>query len=69
MKPTESKVVYTGCSSEQVKWGSNDNPNNILIIGKEYTVKSIDIHSWHTKIELKEFPGKFFNNVCFKRVK
>lgn len=36
-----------------------------LIIGEVYTVKSIDVHSWISYVELKECPGKSFNSVLF----
>ena len=37
----------------------------LLEIGKLYTVTNVDVHSWHTMITLKEFPGKEFNSVLF----
>jgi len=59
-------VVFLGCSPEQVKWGNNDDPNEILEIGSTYKVVSVDIHSQHTKISLDGFLGKF-NSVCFSK--
>lgn len=58
-------VVYTGASDAQVNWGGNDDPRGVLIEGNEYVVRSTEVHSWHTKIELEEFPGLRFNSVCF----
>lgn len=37
----------------------------LLEVGKKYTVTDVDVHSWHTMITLKEFPGKRFNSVLF----
>lgn len=53
-------------TNDQVNWGSNDNPNDLLTVGTLYDVVEIEVHSWHTKIELAGFPGKKFNNVNFK---
>lgn len=60
------RVTYIGASDEQVAWGSNDDPRGLLEIGRSYHVHTRDVHSWHTKIELAEFPGKRFNSVCFR---
>ena len=38
-------VEYVGCSDEQVKWGSNDDPRSFLIIGKHYTIEKVEVHS------------------------
>ena len=62
------KVVYTGCSDAQVKFGDCDDPRNTLFIGQEYDVCEEYIHSFHTKYELDQYPGYFFNSVCFKEV-
>lgn len=59
------KVLYVGATDAQVNWGGCDDPRGLLEEGKEYTLLSRDVHSWHTKIELEEFPGLRFNSVCF----
>ena len=38
-------VEYTGCSDEQVRWGNNDDPRSILIVGKHYEIEKVDVHS------------------------
>ena len=58
-------VEYIGCSQEQINWGSNDDPRSFLIVGKEYTVEKVDVHSQHTKIKLYNKMG-WFNSVCFE---
>jgi hypothetical protein len=59
------KVKYTGCSKEQEQWGGNDNPEaKGLIVGNIYEVEKTEVHTWHTKMFLKEIDGKF-NSVCF----
>jgi hypothetical protein len=58
-------VGYLGCTEEQVRWGNNDYPT--CIVGRFYTVTSVDVRSQHTKIELKGMVGKF-NSVCFEVV-
>ena len=60
-------VEYIGCSDEQVKWGSNDDPRSYLIVGKHYEIEKVDVHSQHTKIKLYNKMG-WFNSVCFKQV-
>ena len=55
------------------------NPNNgweherkeiteLLKAGVAYEVEEIEVGSFSSKIELKEFPGKKFNSVFFRRV-
>jgi hypothetical protein len=58
------KIIYTGCSDAQVKWGSNTNSDNLLIKGNSYIVEKVEVHSWHTKLYLMGIKGKF-NSVCF----
>lgn len=60
------KAKYIGCSKDQVRWGSNDDPNGILEIGETYEISNIDIRSMHTKITLTDFPDMVFNSVCFE---
>ena len=40
----------------------------LLEVGKTYTVVDVIEHSWHTEIELEEFPGVLFNSVCFEEL-
>jgi hypothetical protein len=60
------KVTYTGATDSQVNWGGGDDPREILEEGKEYEVEKTEVHSWHTRLHLAGFPGKWFNSVCFK---
>lgn len=61
-------VKYTGCSQDQINWGGNDDPRDILEVGKTYEVEKTDVHSWHTKTKLRGIDG-WFNSVCFASVK
>ena len=61
------KVKYIGCSESQIKWGSHTDPRGVLKGFTTYTVKSVDIHNWHTKVYLIGFTGHF-NSVCFEKV-
>lgn len=64
-----TKVIYVGdVSKEQIQWGGHCDPTDFLIEGKEYTVDYTKIHSWHTKVFLKEFPNLSFNSIWFKEV-
>jgi hypothetical protein len=58
-------VEYIGCSKEQIRWGNNDDPTLFLVVGKEYIIEKVDVHSQHTKIKLYNKVG-WFNSVCFK---
>ena len=58
-------VQYTGCTKEQIRWGNNDDPRSLLIVGKEYTIEKVEVHSQHTKVKLRHKMG-MFNSVCFK---
>lgn len=60
-------VEYIGCSTEQIKWGNNDDPRSFLIVGKQYTIEKVKVHSQHTKIKLYNKVG-WFNSVCFKLI-
>lgn len=59
-------VIYTGSTREQWEWGSCDRPY-MLIIDHIYTIKNVEVHSQHTKIQLKGIEGRF-NSVSFKLV-
>lgn len=41
---------------------------NILTAGAIYEVESVAVDRCHSEIGLKEFPGKKFNSVFFRRV-
>lgn len=58
------KIKYIGCTKEQINWGSNDDPTNILTVNEIYEIEKIDVHSQHTKLTLKGISGRF-NSVCF----
>lgn len=64
---TGDTVKFLGASQEQIKWGGNDDPNKILKIGDEYEIRSIEVHSWHTKVSLMGYSGKF-NSSSFEVV-
>jgi len=58
-------VEYIGCSQEQINWGNNNDPRSVLVIGEEYIVEKVIVHSQHTKIKLYDKVG-MFNSVCFR---
>ena len=41
---------------------------SLFQLGDIYTVESVEVGSWSSEIELKEFPNKKFNSVFFGRV-
>ena len=62
---TNKTVVFLGCSKEQKElWNCTGDPKE-LVIGKEYIVKNVEVHSWHTAYFLSGLVGSF-NSVCFE---
>ncbi|MFH1236753.1 MAG: hypothetical protein V1685_07565 [Parcubacteria group bacterium] len=64
-KPGTMVTFLGGASQSQINWGSHDDPKGCLIPGGQYVIARIEIRSWHTKVFLKEFPGKEFNGLWF----
>jgi hypothetical protein len=63
------RMKYLGdetASQTVVNWGGNDDPKGLLVEGQYYEVEKVDVHSWHTKVILKDFPNKRFNSVSFE---
>lgn len=50
----DADVLAAGCNSK------------MLTIGKEYTVKSVEVFGWYTLVKLEEFPNIDFNSVLFE---
>ena len=63
------KVKFTGASDSQATFGNCDDPRGLLVVGRTYILQRKEVHSWHTKYYLKEFPNKQFNSVCFEEVR
>ncbi len=61
-------VRFIGATHNQVAWGSNDDPNKALKLNGTYTVRDVEVHSWHTKLKLDGIAGQF-NSVSFEKVK
>lgn len=57
-----TKVVYTGQGGYD---SDKEHAKKYLTEGSLYTIHSTDVGSWHTWIQLEEFPGKTFNSVMF----
>ena len=60
-------VKFISCLKEQIQWGNNTDPKDILIVGDKYYVEHVEEHSYHTKLTLRGVSGKF-NSVCFEKV-
>ena len=61
-----TKVKVVNFDEKIMNWGGNDNPADYLKIGNVYTVLKTEIHSWHTKVYLKEFPDLKFGSAHFE---
>ena len=55
-------------SDYENNWGNCTPIKDCLTVDEIYTVKFWEVHSWHTKVHLVEFPGKVFNSVHFEKV-
>ncbi len=60
------KVKFIASSESQVNWGGNDDPAALLTAGVEYELLREEVHSWHTKYILRDFPDKKFNSCSFE---
>ena len=60
-----TRVRYTGLNGYDA---DKEHANKYLVKGNIYTVRSIDISSWGSKVEFEEGPGLFFNTVHFKEI-
>lgn len=58
-------VKFIGCTREQVNWGNNTDPTDLLMVNGVYYVEQLIIKSSHTKLILRGVEGKF-NSVCFE---
>ena len=60
------RVKYLGASTEQVRWGGNDDPRPLLTVGALYDLRYRELHTWHTKIQLEGYPDLWFNDASFE---
>lgn len=58
-------VKFIGCTREQVNWGNNTDPEDLLMVNGVYYVQQVIVKSSHTKLILRGVEGKF-NSVCFE---
>ena len=63
---SERKIVCISNEDGNFFWCDSNSP--LLEVGETYTVIGVNVHSWHTEIELKEFPNTLFNSVCFNEL-
>jgi hypothetical protein len=61
------KVMFTGSTIEQVRWGNNNDPNEIMKEGDIIEIERVEVHSWHTKLYFVGIAGKF-NSASFSPV-
>ena len=52
-----------GAIEEQARWASTDYPSH-LIVGRHYTVESVEVLPWCTRLTLEHKQGTF-NSVHF----
>jgi hypothetical protein len=61
-----SKRKVVCISNEDNHFFGCDSNSPLLEVGKTYNVVDVDVHGWHTEVELKEFPNTMFNSCCFE---
>ena len=59
-----TKVIFEGCSFEQLTWGHYTGNPADLVVGNEYEVVDVVVHDWHTEVFLRGIIGSF-NSACF----
>ena len=59
------RIKFISSSQDQVNWGSNNDTSIVCNTTDIYTIESVEVHSWHTKITLEGIRGKF-NSVSFE---
>lgn len=62
------KMKVKFIANDPITWGISKDNANLLKLGETYTVEKTEVHSWHTKVFLKEFPGVEFNSAWFEEV-
>jgi len=62
-KKGDKVKLISSPSDNQDRWGGNSS-HWLLKPNIEYTVKNVDVRSWHTKVYLEETEG-IFNSVIF----
>ena len=63
---SERKVLCTRNDYDGMMVSSYN--HHLLEVGKIYTVEDVEVHSRHTLVYLKEFPGVSFNSVVFEEI-
>lgn len=61
------KAIFKGCSPSQRNYGGYTGDPSQLKVGATYTIIREEVHSFHTKVFLKEIDGSF-NSVCFDEI-
>lgn len=63
---TKVKFVEQNVSESSITYRGDDDPRGVLFVGQEYIIDHTEVHSYHTKVFLKGYPGKSFNSVWFE---
>ena len=66
--PLKENIKVKCISDYENNWGNCDPIKDNLEVGNTYIVAKVEVHSWHTKVWLKEVSGKVFNSVHFQEV-
>jgi len=63
------KYRFVSSSKDQVNWGNNDDPYEAgMVEGDILTLEKREVHTWHTKLYFKGYPGKKFNSASFEHI-
>lgn len=66
LNPAPRSVVCI--DTTQNYWGITDD-NESLTFRAIYHIERLEVHSYHTRVFLREFPGKCFNSVRFAEIR
>lgn len=63
----ETRKVICIKNDDSNAWGFSGT-GHLLTVGTEYTLIDTEVHDWHTRIELAEFPNVQFNSILFEEI-
>lgn len=54
-------------NDDSYAWGFSGT-GHLLTVGKEYTLIDTEVHGYHTRVTLEEFPDTQFNSILFEEI-
>lgn len=63
----ETRKIICINNDDSGAWGFSGT-GHLLTVGIEYTLVNVEVHGWHTRVELEEFPNVQFNSILFEEI-